>query len=325
MGTPILSDLLSSMGQVNQFQMDTRTRDEREEYDRIKAALNAEAQENWESDAWHKEQAALLASRLDYGFTFENLFSSYFLMRQVSEFEKVWLQERTGLKVFYVHRGGYIEESTLTQEDWELPRDTLGFHVSEHEDKLRANFAESMEAVAGLGSQRMEAEINRHAFNLLQESIPTGSPYYEDASATGLEKTVLDTAIREVQDAIKPNGMGPVPVTVAGRISALAPLLDFDGYGDETKEEIRQRGRLGIYHGANIVHIRNYTDENGVSYIGDDEVWVFGGTVGLFAKYGDVRTKSWAENTVDYRHYRARQDIGGLVHHPEQARRIKVA
>ncbi len=25
---------------------------------------------------------------------------------------------------------------------------------------------------------------------------------------------------------------------------------------------------------------------------------------------------------MDYRHYRARKDIGGLVHHPEQARRI---
>ena len=28
------------------------------------------------------------------------------------------------------------------------------------------------------------------------------------------------------------------------------------------------------------------------------------------------------ENTVDYRHYRARKDVGGLIHHPEQVRRI---
>jgi hypothetical protein len=41
--------------------------------------------------------------------------------------------------------------------------------------------------------------------------------------------------------------------------------------------------------------------------------------------YGDLKTREWLENTVDYRHYRARKDIGGLVHHPEQARRIKIA
>jgi hypothetical protein len=35
-----------------------------------------------------------------------------------------------------------------------------------------------------------------------------------------------------------------------------------------------------------------------------------------------MQTKSWVENTVDYRHYRGRKDIGGLIHHPEQARRI---
>lgn len=321
----ILSDLLSSMGRVDQFALDTRTQAEREEYDRVKAALNEEAKENWDSEAWHREQAAILASRLDYGFQFENLFSTYFLTRNVPEFEKVWLRERTGLKVFYTHRGGYIEESQLRTEDWELPRDTLGFHVSEHEDKLRANFAESIEAIASLGAQRMEAEINRRAFSLLQEAIPTSSDYYVDASSTGLSAVVLNDAIREVMDAIKPTGTGPVPVTVAGRMAALADILDFDGFADEAKEEIRLRGRLGVYRGANLMYIRNYTDENGVSYISDDEVWVFGGTVGLFAKYGDTRTKSWAENTVDYRHYRSRQDIGGLVHHPEQARRIKVA
>jgi hypothetical protein len=54
-------------------------------------------------------------------------------------------------------------------------------------------------------------------------------------------------------------------------------------------------------------------------------VWVFGGTVGTFVNYGGMKSKTWAENTVDYRHYRTRKDIGGLVHHPEQARRIKIA
>ena len=49
---------------------------------------------------------------------------------------------------------------------------------------------------------------------------------------------------------------------------------------------------------------------------------MFGGNVGKFALYGDLQVKTWNENTVDYQHYRAVKDIGGLVHHPEQARRF---
>ena len=46
------------------------------------------------------------------------------------------------------------------------------------------------------------------------------------------------------------------------------------------------------------------------------------GTAGKFALYGGMQVKSWDENTVDYRHYRARKDVGGLIYHPEQVRRI---
>ncbi len=327
MPTNVLSDLLAMGGQVEMF----RPKDAvaAKEYEAAKASLNKEALENWENPQWHRQQAAILQSQLDYGFTFENLFSSYFLTRQVPEFERVYLRERTGLKVFFTHRGGYIEESQLRTEDWEVPRDTLGFHVSEHEDKLRANFADTIEALVALGQQRMQAEQNRRMFLLLQEAIPSSSPYYVDASATGLTAPVLNTALRVVQDAIKPNGLGPVPVTILGRAAAVEQITDIvtaPGIFDpEAVAEVRARGRIGVYRGANVVRITNYTDESGISYIPDNEVWVFGGTVGLFVTYGGPVTKQWSENSVDYVHYRHRRDIGGLIHHPEQARRIRIA
>lgn len=325
MRTNVISDLLSTGARFNRFGAPLKTEEEREAYERAKAALNEEAKENFKSEEWHREQAAVLASMLDYQFTFENLFGTYFLTRNVGPYEKVFLRERRGLKVFYTHRGGYIEESQLRTEDWELPRDTLGFHLSEFEDNLEAGYAETMEATVSLGMQRLEAEVNRRMFNLLQEAVPSSSPYYVDASATGLTPEVLNLALREVKDAIKPNGMGPVPVTIIGRASAVDQVSDFTGYADEALEEIRLRGRLGTYRAANIVQVVNYTDENGDSYIPEDEAWVFGGTVGLFANYGGMKAKTWSENTVDYRHYRVRKDVGGLVHHPEQARRIKIA
>lgn len=292
-----------------------------EEYQKAKEELNLAARDGWDNPEFHRQVAADLESILDYQFTFENLFATYFNVENVGEFDRVVMRERRGLKVFQSSRGGYIEESQLRNELFELPRETMGFHVSEHIDKLRMNFAETIEDLVSLGGQRLESEVNRRIFSMLQTAVPNTSGFYK--AVTTMAKADLDTAIRDVRDSIKPNGMGPVPVTIIGRAAMVDQISDFNlGFDPEATEEIRAKGRLGVYRGANIVQVLNYTDDSGVSFIPANELWVFGGTVGKFALYGGVQVKTWDENTVDYRHYRARKDIGGLVHHPEQARRI---
>jgi hypothetical protein len=317
-----VNDLIRARASMDPFGRPSR--ESIDEYDRLKASLNEEARTNWDDERWHREVAAVVASRLDYGFQFENLFGSYFQVSNVGEFDTVELTERRGLKVFYTSRGGYIEESQLKTERWTLPRDTIGFHVSEHDDKLRANFAETIEALVGLAENRLDAEINRRMFNLLQAALPNTSPYY--VASAGLTSGELNDAIRDVGDSVKPSGAGRAPITVIGRAAMIDAVSDIVGAGaafaDAAAEELRARGMVGTYRGANVVRVFNYTDENGDSYIPANELWVFGGNVGQFAFYGGMQTKSWEENTVDYRHYRGRRDIGGLIHHPEQARRI---
>lgn len=295
-------------------------------YERTKAALDLEAKENWDNPQWHREQAAILDTRFDYGFSFENLFGTYFEVREVGEFDIVTITERRGLQVFWTARGGYIDETQLKRERFDVPRDTIGFHVSEFEDKLRANYAETIEELVSLALQRVDAEVNRRMFNLMQAAIPSSSPYYVNAT-TGLTKAELDTALREVRDAVHPNNGVMPPVTIAGRASMIDTLSDVVTdpsalYDPAATEEIRRLGRLGVYRGANVVAIQNYTDENDLSYIPANELWVFGGTVGVFAKYGGMRTKNWVENTVDYYHARGRMDAGGVVYAPQRARRI---
>lgn len=297
-----------------------------EKYERAKAALNQEARDNWDNETWHREQAAILSERWDYGFQFDNLFPTYFEVRNVGEFDTVEIVERRGLNVFWTARGGYIDETQLKTERFTIPRDTIGFHVSEFEDKLRANYAETLEQLAELANQRLDAEVNRRMFNLLQFAIPSTSAYYVNAT-TGLTKTILDTAVREVADTVKPNNGTMPPITILGRAAMIDKISNVvtDAaalFDPEATAEIRRMGRLGVYRGANVVRISNYTDENDASYIPANELWVFGGTVGVFAKYGGMITKSWAENTVDYRHIRSRMDCGGLVYAPQRARRI---
>lgn len=315
-------DLMDSRAAMDPF--GRVSREKLAEHAKLKNALDEEAKANWENDAWHREVAAVIASRLDYGFQFTNMFGSYFNVETVGEWDTVEVTERRGLRVFYTSRGGYIDESQLKEERWTLPRDTVGFHVSEHDDKLRAGFATTIESLVSLAESRLDAEVNRRMFNLLQAAIPNSSPYY--VSTGGLTVTQVNTAIREVMDAIKPDGTGLVPVTILGRAAMIDKVSDLIAAGsaftDAAAEELRARGMVGTYRGANVVRMFNYADETGASYIPANELWVFGGNVGKFAFYGGMQTKSWEENTVDYRHYRGRRDIGGMVHHPEQARRI---
>ncbi len=292
-----------------------------EEHKALHAKLNQEARDNWDNESWHRQVAADLASSLDYGFVFNNIFSQYIETVNVGEFEQVYIKERRGMKVFYTSRGGYIDESQLRTEQWELPRDTLGFHVSEHIDKLRADFATQIGELATKGEARMEAEVNRRVLTLAQTAIPSTSPYY--IATSGLTATILNTAIRQVRDALQPDGSGPVPVTVIGRAAMVDKIADFvPAFSPIAIEEVRQRGFVGTYRGANVLVQQQYVDEDGLNYINANELWVLGGTAGKFAIYGGTQVKSWDENTVDYRHYRARRDIGGLVHHPEQMIRI---
>jgi hypothetical protein len=319
-----VNDFLAARGAANLFGRPSS--EELEQYQRAKAALNDEARANWHNEAWHREQAAILSERWDYGFVFENLFGSYFQVEQVGEFDIVEIRERRGLQVFWTARGGEIDETQLKTERWGVPRDTIGFHVSEFEDKLRANYAETIEQLATLAGSRLDAEVNRRMFQLLQAAIPSASPYYVNAT-TGMTKANLDAAITAVHDAVKPNNGGPVPVTILGRAAMIDQISNVVTnpsalYDPAATDEIRRMGRLGVYRGANIVRLHNYTDENDVSYLPANELWVFGGTVGKFVKYGGTQTKTWDENTADYRHYRARMDCGGVIYHPEQARRI---
>ncbi|MGZ4745720.1 MAG: hypothetical protein ACXVYY_01420 [Oryzihumus sp.] len=301
-----------------------RTAAERREIAELKASVNAEWRARKDDPVFLRETAAILREALDYGFEFEALFGTYIETETVGFDDRPVLAERRGLKVFSTARGGYIEESQLRDEVFELPRDTIGFHVSEHEDKLEVNFADTMEDMIRLGTSRLDAETNRRLFGLLQTAVPIGGSYSTSVNglATTGGQTALNAALAAVRDAVQPMGVGRLPVTIIGRTTMVDQISSFTGFGFEALEEIRQLGRLGTYRGANIVQVLNHVDEDGVSYIPANELWVMAGNVGKFVTYGPTKVRQWMESGGQYMHYTARRDVGGLVHHPERARRV---
>lgn len=301
----------------------------RREHAEMKSALDQDAKDNWHNPLWHREIADLISARVDWGFEFNNNFGEYFSVERVGEADIYEVMEVRGLQAFWTAKGGYIDETELKTNRFTMGRDTIGFHVKEFEDKIRLNFAWSLEKIIGLAEKRLDAQINQKMFQMLQAAVTSSSPYYVNA-AGGLTKLMLDNAITNVQDALRPNGVARMPVTLLGRravVDAISNVVTDPSalYDPEATAEIRRNGRLGVYRGANIQVLENYGDDNDVEYLPSNELWVFGGEVGKFVFYGGPITKAWNENAYDYMHYRTRRDMGGLVYHPEYSRRIVIS
>lgn len=293
------------------------TSDEAAEYDALIKAVNEEARANWDDRAWRQEKAADIRTQIQYNFESQSLFRQYITFRNLGFEDRRIIRQTRGLKAFWMARGGYIEESQLRTSEFELPRDMIGFHVSEQEDKLRINFAETAAELVRLGTLRLESELNRRLIQLLQAAVPSGSPFY--VSGAGLSQAAVNAALSGVADM---GGGQSGPITLLGRNTMTGQITDFTGYGNETQEEIRRAGRLGVYRGAAIQTVTNYLDDDNVAYLPGNELWVLAGTCGEFATFGDLLFKESTEDRNWYWHYIARRDVGGMIYAPWQVRRI---
>lgn len=301
-----IKDMVDSFG---------RTQEENKNRLEIMEAANLEARENWDDPQWRRDFAADLTESILLGFEYETLIDRWMDTERTDFNGRIFVREAGGLKAYYMARGGYIEASELTAEVSEVPRDMLGVHVWEFEDKFLTNFSESAQTLRDLSIQRMDAEINRRVHTVLAEAVPSTSPYY--VSAPGLSKPAVDAAIAAVRDSSRTG-----EVVMTGRPTMVDQIMDFDGFGNETREEIRQKGVLGNYRGVNIVSLKNYKDEDGTAYLPANEMWIMARDTGKFAFFGGLKSKEFMELDNWYWHYLARRDTGVLVHHPERARRI---
>lgn len=277
--------------------------------------VNAEAKANWHDPEWRREMAAVLTQSILEGFQFETFYDQIVDVERLGFNDRAILEEETGLEVFFIAKGGHIEASAMVSEALELPRDTLGFHVYEFEDKMEANFAKNAATLRNLAVRRLDAGVNQQIRALVEAAIDGASPYY--ISGAGLSQSALNQAIREVRDESE-SGV----VSIIGRSPMVDQITDFPGFADEALEEIRLRGRLGVYHGASVTAARNFKDENGDSYIPANELFVIAQDAGMFAMYGGLKSKEYVEQDNWYWHYIGRQDFGGVVHRPERIRRM---
>lgn len=284
---------------------------------------NKDAFENWDDTTWRREMAAEVTETLYKGFEHENLLGLMTTVENAPFDGRVFIKEVRGLRAFWVARGGFIEESTLRSNVMELPRDTIGFHVSEFEDKVRTNWGETTASMIDLGISRMDAEVNKRFFAALQAAVPDGSSQY--MSGAGLDLIQLNTALREVRDESR-----DFDVTIVGRSTMTDQIIDElmgsagngAGFLPESNEAMLKRGVLGTYRGAKVVALKNFKDDEEIPFFPANELWVVARDASKFAFWGGLMSKEYVEADNWYWHYLARRDFGGVVHRPNRLRRI---
>lgn len=308
-----MSKMIDSLG---------RSTEDRAELRKKVEALNAEAEANWDNPMWRREMAQQITETISEGFEHENLLGLLTQVENAPFNGRVTVKEMRGLRAFWTARGGYIEASTIRSDVMEIPRSTIGFHVYEFEDKLRTNFAETQASLIDLGVQRMDAEVNLRALRLMQAAVDSSSPYY--ISGAGVSLSALNTALREVADETRDASQ----ITIVGRHTMVDQIIDelvagnYAAFLPQTNEDLLRRGVLGTYRGARIVTLKNYKDDEDVSFFPANEMFVVARDASKFAFWGGPLSKEWTEQDNWYWHYMSRTDFGGVVHRPERLRRI---
>lgn len=295
-----------------------KAEERRELLDRI-AAKDAYAREHWDDPQWRAAMAAEITRTIYEGFQHENLIEFLAEVERVGEGDRITFREVRGLEVFWVSRGGTIDQSTIDAEEFEIVEDFVGYHVSELEDKIRAGFTENAAGLVDLAIQQMDAEINLRLLRLYQTGIPDGSAYY--VGTPGLTLTVLNDAIAAVQDET----MDESPAIIA-RSTMTRQILDAvqnaNLFTPETNEALLRLGVMGTYRGCRIIRLRNYKDSRKQPFFPRNELYVAGRDAALFGFWGGLTTKEWTEQGGWYWHSLGRRTVGGLLHHPERVRRV---
>lgn len=285
--------------------------------------VNKDAMDNWHDPKWRREMAQAVTETIYKGFEHENLLSLIAQVENAPFDGRVFVKEIRGLRAFWVARGGYIEASTIRSQVMELPRDTIGFHVFEFEDRLITNFSETQNSLIDLGIQRLDAEVNQRVLALFQAAIPSSSPYYITGSSISLDN--INNAITAVRDESR-----TFEVAIIGRSTVIDQIYDGllgaggngAGFLPETNEALIQRGLLGVYRGARLIALKNYKDDTETSFWPANELYVVARDASKFAFWGGLMSKEYNELDNWYWHYLARRDFGGVVHHPERLRRM---
>jgi len=293
-----------------------------EELAGIKARINAEAADNYQNKEWRMEVAQEITEGIYQGYNTNNFIDLMTETLQLPLDGRFVIEEVRGLEAFWHGRGGYIEESDLWKDSFEIGADTIGFHLVQSEDRLRTGFAETAETLVRLGRQRLTAELNKRVLSTYQAAVQSGDDSFVGVS--GLSLANLNSALSGVRDASESD-----EVVIVGRHTMTDKIVDaltgnntYALFTPETNEQLLRTGVQGSYRRARIITLPNVVDAYSTSQFPANELWIIGRDAGKAAYFGESQFKEFIEDDNWNWHYIYRQDFASTLIYKNRVRRI---
>jgi hypothetical protein len=199
--------------------------------------------------------AETIYENLKRGVKMYNAVPAYMDVRRGSIGKTLEAYETKGGKVYNRAYGGYMRISELRKEKFTLVTKPAAVHISLPVEALKTGRYSAADVVFA-ATQAILLYKNRLAFDTFVAAYDTGQTgFVTNANSVALTDTVLKSAIDTLAD------YDVSSMTVLGRYSVLTPISDFTGYADEALEEIRKKGFLGRWRGADILRLKYVVDE----------------------------------------------------------------
>lgn len=203
------------------------------------------------------------------------------------------VRETKGMQVFWVAKGGYVQESHARQDLFEAPRDLVGFHVSEFEEKVIEDPEGTADLYYDLAYQKIKNELLLRCLLTLSAAKPSA-----DEWPKGNPSLLVDEVIDEV-----PEDLGSEVIGI-GRHKAWSLLPEIEG--------------------IEKISLRNFRGVAGEDQFPADRVFLLSPTAGRFVVWNKPYRKSYAESDNWFYHVLGRWEVGLMLHHPERVRRLNV-
>ena len=223
-----------------------------------------------------------------------------------------------GGKVYNFSYGGTRNVSSLVHKTYTITSTPASVHFAVPVQMMktgRVTLADMTLAAA----QAILAFKVRLGFDTFVTAYTAGDSYTTNASSADITKTVLNGAIDDVADRDVSN------IKVIGRYSKLTPITDFTGFSDKAAEEIRMKGGLGKYRGADIIKLKYWADMRYATVPWDTTSIILASDVMNYNRYVNVtglEKFSWIDQQYGMFHFKIEFEDGAAIWKEQYGHRI---
>lgn len=231
--------------------------------------------------------------------------------------DRVEYRRKGRFRAYRIDRGGYVPKSQIFQDTVTVMPEQFAVRPSCQLDQLESGRISAVQDLRNGARDALLTEYSNYYYETFDEigkKEKTPETYAEVTDA--VDKQTLDAMLYTVSERGTP--------IIVGTHQSLAPILDFDGHTESMKDEIQRTGSLGMYRGARIVKLEQFTDADNLPVISNDKIFVMSEKIGHIDDFGKLRYREVVDGDHDELSIVIRREMGLTILYPERFGMIQI-